>query len=136
MNHQRIDNEELQRIRDLADDDIALAGDMRLVLTEIDHLHTWDGLMGLLDEHWPEGIIPTLSDDNQRDLGPRIVSLLHWVRELQDWKNNTVNIHTGLVEALTKTRETADGLLQIFGPEPMEDQPNSRPIEHDSSPTQ
>lgn len=39
MNDQPIDNEELQRIRDLANDDIALAGDMRTLLAELDRLH-------------------------------------------------------------------------------------------------
>ena len=46
---------------------------------EVERLHSWDGLMGLLDEHWPAEIFPTLPDSDQRDSGPRIVSLLRWV---------------------------------------------------------
>lgn len=49
---------------------------------QLDRLHTWDGLMDLLDEHWPEGMTPTLPDDVSRALGPRIVSLLRWVDAL------------------------------------------------------
>lgn len=51
-------------------------------LAEVERLHTWDGLMSLLDEHWPEDIFPTLQDDPDRDPGPRIVSLLRWVKYL------------------------------------------------------
>lgn len=50
---------------------------------EVERLHSWEGLMSLLDEHWPESMIPTLSDDVSRDPGPRIVSLLRWVEALR-----------------------------------------------------
>ena len=46
-------------------------------------LHTWDGLMSLLDEHWPEDLYPTREDGGDRDLGPRIVSLLRWNARLR-----------------------------------------------------
>lgn len=46
---------------------------------EVTRLHTWDGLMSLLDEHWPADIFPTLPDNPDRDPGPRIISLLRWV---------------------------------------------------------
>lgn len=49
---------------------------------EIERLHSWDGLMELLDEHWPESMIPTLADNEERDAGPRIVSLIRWVAAL------------------------------------------------------
>ena len=49
---------------------------------EIERLHTWDGLMSLLDEHWPETILPTLPDEAARDAGSRIVSLIRWVEML------------------------------------------------------
>ena len=52
------------------------------LLAEVERLHTWDGLMSLLDEHWPDDIFPTLRDDASRDPGPRIVSLLRWVEQL------------------------------------------------------
>lgn len=49
----------------------------------LEELETWDGLMRLLDKHWPASIFPTLPDDDKRDSGPRIVSLLRWVAELR-----------------------------------------------------
>ena len=50
---------------------------------ELSRLHSWAGLMELLDEHWPESFIPTAPDDPTRDSGPRIVSLLRWVEGLR-----------------------------------------------------
>ena len=48
-----------------------------------EQLHSWDGLMALLDEHWPTDIFPTEADRDDRDPGPRIVSLVRRVRELE-----------------------------------------------------
>lgn len=45
---------------------------------ELDRLRTWNGLMELMDEKWPEDIFPTREDDTARDPGPRILSLLRW----------------------------------------------------------
>lgn len=45
--------------------------------------HSWDGLMALLDEHWPEDVFPTRTDHPDRDPGPRIVSLIRMVDRLQ-----------------------------------------------------
>ncbi|AVI04339.1 hypothetical protein SEA_NORMANBULBIEJR_83 [Mycobacterium phage NormanBulbieJr] len=53
------------------------------LIAEVERLHTWDGLMELLDEHWPADIFPTLPDDDKRDPGPRIISLLRWVSRLR-----------------------------------------------------
>lgn len=50
---------------------------------EIERLHTWGGLMSLLDEHWPEDLFPTLEDNQHRDPGVRIVSLIRWVDHLR-----------------------------------------------------
>lgn len=46
---------------------------------ELDRLHSWAGLMELLDEHYPADLIPTAPDDPARDTGPRIVSLIRRV---------------------------------------------------------
>jgi hypothetical protein len=43
---------------------------------EVNRLHSWAGVMSLLDEHYPDTIFPTLPDREGRDDGPRIVSLL------------------------------------------------------------
>lgn len=61
----------------------ALGARIADLTAEVERLHSWDGLMSLLDEHWPAGIFPTLADDDQRDPGPRIVSLLRWVEILR-----------------------------------------------------
>jgi len=76
-------DDELERIRDLADDDIATVRDMRLVLAELERLNSWHGLMSVLDEKYPEDIFPTREDDDARDPGPRIVSLVRWVDRLR-----------------------------------------------------
>lgn len=54
------------------------------LVAEIERLHSWDGLMELLDEHWPEDIFPTLPDTDKRDPGPRIVSLLRMVDRINE----------------------------------------------------
>lgn len=42
---------------------------------------SWEGFTYLLDQRYPESVIPTLADDPKRDPGPRIVSLArHLVR--------------------------------------------------------
>ena len=51
----------------------------RDLIAEVEGLHSWDGLMSLLDEHWPEDIFPTLDDTDKRDPGPRIISLIRSV---------------------------------------------------------
>lgn len=83
MTSDRLTEDELERIRDLADDGIATVRDMRLVLAELERLHSWDGLMELMDEKWPEDIFPTREDDTARDPGPRILSLLRRVIRLR-----------------------------------------------------
>lgn len=51
---------------------------------ELKRLNSWEGLMSLLDQHWPEDVFPTEeADDATRDDGARIVSLLRWVANLQ-----------------------------------------------------
>jgi hypothetical protein len=53
------------------------------LIAEVKRLHTWQGLMSLLDEHYPETIFPTTDDDEYRDSGPRIISLLRQVEKLK-----------------------------------------------------
>ena len=57
---------------------------MEAAAEELDRLHSWAGLMSLLDEHWPETIFPTMVDDPARDPGPRIVSLLRQIDRYRD----------------------------------------------------
>lgn len=46
------------------------------LLAAYDGLWTWDGLLSILDKHYPADIFPTLPDRVDRDPGPRIVSLI------------------------------------------------------------
>lgn len=62
--------------------------DIDWLLAEVERLHSWDGLMALLDEHWPDDIFPTLPDREDRDPGARIVSLLRWVDRLRSKLGN------------------------------------------------
>jgi hypothetical protein len=49
------------------------------LVAEVERLHSWDGLMSLLDTYYPEDIFPTQPDDTDRDPGPRIVSLIRYL---------------------------------------------------------
>lgn len=59
-----------------ADLDAATVSALRGAAAEIEFLHTWHGLMELLDEHWPSDVFPFYEDAADRDKGPRIVSLI------------------------------------------------------------
>lgn len=59
----------------------ASALDVPALLDEVERLHSWDGLMSLLNEMYPDDIYPTREDDQSRDPGPRIVSLLRRLDE-------------------------------------------------------
>ncbi|MFG3340558.1 hypothetical protein [Glycomyces sp. NPDC048151] len=50
---------------------------------EVAFHHSWDGLMALVEQHYPENIFPTIAGPDQRDPGPRIVSLVRWVDRLR-----------------------------------------------------
>lgn len=55
---------------------------------QLDRLHTWDGLMELLDEHWPTDIFPVprglddAKNTTRRDPGVVILDLIRWVDRL------------------------------------------------------
>lgn len=46
-------------------------------------LADWDGIMALLDIHYPESVFPTTDDREDRDTGPRIISLLRQINQLR-----------------------------------------------------
>jgi hypothetical protein len=64
-------------------DPLCSPGVVREQRAELERLHSWDGLLALLDDHWPEDIFPTKPDSETRDPGSRIVSLLRWVERLR-----------------------------------------------------
>ena len=57
--------------------------DVPALLAEVKRLHSWDGVMSLLDEHYPETIWPTLPDREDRDGGARIISLIRMGNDLR-----------------------------------------------------
>jgi hypothetical protein len=58
---------------------------MLSLVNEVERLHTWAGLMSLLDdEHYPASVFPTEEDRDERDPGPRIISL---IRQLDEARN-------------------------------------------------
>ena len=65
-----------------------LVAELKTTRAELERLHSWDGLMSLLDEHYPEDIFPTLEDRLDRDIGPRIISLLRQIQRLRGAANN------------------------------------------------
>lgn len=45
---------------------------------------SWDLLMAILDRHYPADIFPTMEDREDRDPGPRIVSLLRRIGAVRE----------------------------------------------------
>lgn len=69
----------------------AVLGVVEPVRAELERLHSWAGLMELLDEHWPADIFPgreTAAERSEED-GPRVVSLIRALGEVEasrrDW---------------------------------------------------
>lgn len=59
---------------------LALLGRVAELEAALDRLHSWGGLMELLDGHWPEDVFGAKDPrEDRRDPGPRIVSLLNWL---------------------------------------------------------
>ena len=58
--------------RGARDCDCTASWDMLALVTEVRRLHTWAGLMSLLDEHYPADVFAGTSGDP----GPTIVALL------------------------------------------------------------
>jgi hypothetical protein len=56
---------------------------LKAARAENERLHSWDGLLSILDQIYPESIFPTLADDPYRDTGPRIVSLLRQIERVR-----------------------------------------------------
>lgn len=83
------------------------------LLAEIDRLRTWDGLMSLLDEKWPEDIFPTREDDSERDPGPRIVSLLRWVDRLQTQLRNSEQCAVRELQAQVRADDFEDEAARL-----------------------
>jgi hypothetical protein len=101
----------------MAGDVAKLAEQRDAARAEIDRLHSWAGLMELLDEHWPAAIFPGPADaaDARGDDGPRILALIRAVdaerSSRQAWAEEALRLQMlgpakdkilGLVEAVLK----------------------------------
>ncbi len=53
---------------------------IHIVLNELDRLHTWVGLISLLDEHYP----PDVFDGSSGDPGPTIIRLIREIDRLRN----------------------------------------------------
>lgn len=60
-----------------------LVAEVRRVQAEVERLHSWAGLMELLDEHWPADIWPMLENDRKADAGHRVMSAMRWIDRLK-----------------------------------------------------
>lgn len=49
---------------------------MAALEAEVERLHSWGGLLSLLDEHWPEDVFPDRTGKPDRDTGPRLVAAI------------------------------------------------------------
>lgn len=92
--------------------DFFRVGLVRELVSHLEELHSWVGLMSLLDEHWPEDIFPTQEDTEQRDPGPRIVSLIR-----------TVDLYRKSLDMAH--HETADEILRANEAERQRDKANT-----------
>lgn len=77
------------------------------LVAEVDGFHSWSGLMGLLDEHWPDDIFPTLADDTKRDAGARIVSFMRWVDRVTSERDAAIERAERAEAVVAKVRELA-----------------------------
>lgn len=90
------------------------AYDIRAMLREIDRLHTWGGLMWLLDLYYP----PDVFDGSSGDPGPRIVVL---TREIDRLRADNESLLARIGQAYVDGVEAR--LRLLHGPDSIEDQP-------------
>lgn len=76
-----------------------------LLRAEHDRLHSWAGLMSLLDEHWPDAVFRGTSGDP----GPTIVFLLRQVDQLKAERARVQVEAVELRESLERMTERSDG---------------------------
>lgn len=81
------------------------------LVAEVERLHSWDGLISLVDEHYPADIFPTEPDRDTRDPGPRIISLLRVCDELRSARPMHPVYDDLAAERLDGIRDERDELL-------------------------
>lgn len=92
MSERPLTAEELIEIRERAERNSNMCNharaDVPRLLAEIERIHSWGGLMSLLDEHWPADIFPMpegldgAKGTTHRDTGPIVLGLIRWVDKL------------------------------------------------------
>jgi hypothetical protein len=82
--------------------------------SELKRLHSWAGLMELLDEHWPAEVF----DGQSEDSGPRIVSLIRAVdserSSRQAWAEEAMRLDT-LTNPPQATEDEVGDIVYEFG---------------------
>jgi len=73
----------LQEVDRLRAENTAQAEALAEARGEVAFHHTWDGLMALMEQHYPEEVFPIVAGPDRRDPGPRIVSLVRWVDQVR-----------------------------------------------------
>jgi hypothetical protein len=83
---------------------------------EIERLHSWAGLMELLDEHWPAEVFDGQSEDS--DPGPRIVSLIRAIdaerASRQAWAEEAMRMDALVREALELLNDIIGYVPEFF----------------------
>lgn len=87
---------------------------------EIERLHSWDGLMELLDEHYPIDMI----QDTSGDPGSRICAL---IREMDELRDRLVGATELLHEQATALRLAREALIETVNAVQIE-YANSQPL--------
>ena len=103
------------------DDLAAIIAALREAWAEVERLHSWTGLLSLLDEHWPAELFPTLADNPARDTGPRLVSALRraenaeaaiarvWAIDPEDHATKSRDYGRGFADAIRLVRASLGG---------------------------
>lgn len=96
------------------------ANELERVRGELDRLHGWDGLLQLLDEHWPEDVFPRGDPkDESRDTETRLLAAIRWIDELRDCKQLLQDLGRDLcgcdhVETQHERQYQADHIVEVF----------------------
>jgi hypothetical protein len=82
---------------------------------EVERLHTWDGLISLLNEHWPEDIFPTEPDCDDRDSGVRLLSAVRRADRAEGRLNDTQRTLEATIDERDQLRDKVEDSAQSLG---------------------
>lgn len=72
----------LAEVKEARDDAAHFEAEYDDAVAELERMHSWGGLLSLMDEHWPEDVFPDRTGKPDRDTGPRLVAALRRVDRL------------------------------------------------------